>query len=431
MEKQVKKMGFWSIFLLGITGIIGSGIFLLPSQATAQVGVASIFVFIFDALLILCIALCFAKAATYFEKDGGPYLYAKDAFGDFVGFEVGFVTWAIRIIAEATMAVAFTTALSAIFPYFATVTGKMIVVTLFVVILAAMNIAGVGLSKIVINLVTVSKLVPLLLFIAVGIFFIKGANFTPIVPSAHISGHTWASVAMLLFYAFTGIEAVGVAAGDMKHPKRDIPRALISITLAVAVIYILIQTVSIGILGQSTLAKSAVPIQDAFATVAGGFGKSIVAAGTLLSTGGLLIASSYVTPRSGVALAEGDMMPKVVAKRNRRNAPWVAIVVSATLTLTIAYSGSFAQLALISAVSRFAQYIPTCLAVIVYSKTKKGMESSFHLPFGPIIPALAVIVSLYLLSQVKTENLLWGLGALGIAVPFYFLMKALNPKATE
>ena len=114
MENQkdvVKRMGFWSILLYGITGVIGSGIFLLPASGVQLIGAASIFVLIFDALLVIAIALCFANAASYFDRDGGPYLYAKDAFGGFIGFEVGFVTWAIRIIAEATMAVAFTTVL--------------------------------------------------------------------------------------------------------------------------------------------------------------------------------------------------------------------------------------------------------------------------------------------------------------------------------
>lgn len=119
-KKQVKPMGFWSMLLFGITAIIGSGIFLLPSSGVQLIGVASIFVLLFNALLVISIALCFAKAATYFDRDGGPYLYAKEAFGNFVGFEVSFVTWAIRLIAQATMAVAFTTALGSIFPYFAT-----------------------------------------------------------------------------------------------------------------------------------------------------------------------------------------------------------------------------------------------------------------------------------------------------------------------
>lgn len=418
-NKVVRPMGFWSMVLLGITGIIGSGIFLLPSAGTQLIGVASIFVLLFDALLVISIALCFAQAASYFDRDGGPYLYAKEAFGGFVGFEVGFVTWAIRIIAEATMAVAFTTALASIWSFAGTPAGKIVIATSVVVLLAAMNIAGVRLSKIVINTVTVAKLVPLVIFVAVGIFFIHGGHFTPLFPKGHYVSGSFGQAAVTLFYAFTGFE--GLAAGDMDNPKKNLPKAVFITTLVVAAFYILIQIVTIGILGAPTLSASSVPIQDAFASIAGDFGKALISAGTLLSTGGLLIASTYLTPRSGVALAENKMLPQVVAKRNRYNAPYVSIIISGIVVLLIAWSGTFTQLALISAISRFAQYIPTCIAVIVFTKTKVRNKDSFNLPLGWVIPIVAVLVSLWLLFQVQVPQLLWGLGALIVAVPFYFI----------
>lgn len=420
-KKQVKPMGFWSMLLFGITAIIGSGIFLLPSSDVQLIGVASIFVLLFDALLVISIALCFAKAATYFDRDGGPYLYAKEAFGNFVGFEVGFVTWAIRLIAQATMAVAFTTALGSIFPYFATQTGKMLLASILLIGLSATNIAGVNLSKILINTVTVAKLLPLILFVAVGIFFIKGNNFTPMFPGGEYVSGSFGQAAVTLFYAFTGFEGIVVAAGDMENPKKNLPKVVFLSILVVSLFYVLIQVVSIGILGPEAAAASSVPIQDAFERVAGGFGKALISAGTLLSTGGLLISSVYLTPRSGSALAENGMLPAVVAKRNRFNAPYVAIIISAIIVLAIAWSGTFSSLAMISAISRFAQYIPTCLAVLVFAKTKKEVTSSFTLPFGWFIPVLALLVSSWLLFQVSGEQLLWGLGALLVAVPFYFV----------
>lgn len=420
-KKQVKPMGFWSMLLFGITAIIGSGIFLLPSSGVQLIGVASIFVLLFDALLVISIALCFAKAATYFDRDGGPYLYAKEAFGNFVGFEVGFVTWAIRLIAQATMAVAFTTALGSIFPYFATQTGKMLLASILIIGLSATNIAGVNLSKILINTVTVVKLLPLILFVAVGIFFIKGNNFTPMFPGGEYVSGSFGQAAVTLFYAFTGFEGIVVAAGDMENTKKNLPKVIFLSILVVSLFYVLIQVVSIGILGPEAAAASSVPIQDAFERVAGGFGKALISAGTLLSTGGLLISSVYLTPRSGSALAENGMLPAVVAKRNRFNAPYVAIIISAIIVLAIAWSGTFSSLAMISAISRFAQYIPTCLAVLVFAKTKKEVTSSFTLPFGWFIPVLALFVSAWLLFQVSGEQLLWGLGALLVAVPFYFV----------
>lgn len=416
------QLGLISIILLGINGIIGSGIFLLPNQVASLMGTAGIFSLIFDALLAISIAMCFAQAATYYDEDGGPYLYAKDAFGDFVGFEVGFVTWAIQIIAEATMAVAFATALGATFPALANIWAKNITVTVLLGLMALMNIAGVKVSKIVNNIVTLSKLIPLLLFVTMGIFFIHGGNFTPLFPHGHYTAGHFGAAAVTMFYAFAGFERVVVAAGDMKNPKKNLPRALLIMVGIVLAFYLLIQTVCTGVLGASALGHTTAPIQTAFAKFAGGFGNSLVAAGTLLSTGGFLVASSYVTPRSGVALAEHHMMLSMIAKRNSKHAPYVAILISIGISILIAWSGQFGYLAQISAVSRFAQYIPTCLAVLVFRRTRATAADRFQLPLGPVIPVVAVAVSIWLLFQVTALQAVLGLGALIVAIPFYFLM---------
>jgi amino acid transporter len=134
------------------------------------------------------------------------------------------------------------------------------------------------------------------------------------------------------------------------------------------------------------------------------------------------VASSYVTPRSGVALAEHHMMPSMIAKRNSKHAPYVAILISIGISILIAWSGQFGYLAQISAVSRFAQYIPTCLAVLVFRRTRATAADRFQLPLGPVIPVVAVAVSIWLLFQVTALQAVLGLGALIVAIPFYFLM---------
>lgn len=128
-------------------------------------------------------------------------------------------------------------------------------------------------------------------------------------------------------------------------------------------------------------------------------------------------------PRSGVAMAENGIMPAIIGRRNRKNAPYVAIIISATISLLIAWSGTFETLAQISVVSRFAQYIPTCLAVIVFRYTRAQEPRTFKIPGGWLIPIVAVLVSIWLLIQVDVSQLLFGFGALLIAVPFYWIMK--------
>ncbi|MGL4730394.1 MAG: APC family permease [Clostridium sp.] len=424
-----KKIGFWSIVLLGINAIIGSGIFLLPNKAMDIIGPASLGVIIFDMLLVVSIAVCFAEVGGMFKKNGGPYVYAKEAFGDFVGFEVGFMKWAVSVIAWATMAVGFVTALSVVWPAAGQGMTKNLIVVGIIVGLGIINILGVSISKVLNNIITVGKLVPLIIFIAIGIFFIKGSNFTPVFPGGTYQSGSFGEAALLIFYAFTGFESIAVAAEDMENPEKNIPKAIITVMMIVSVIYILIQAVSIGILGEQ-LALTKTPVADASSVFLGSWGGMLVTAGTLISIGGINIAASFITPRTAVALAEDGLLPKALNKYNSKGTPYIAIIVTVLLTIPVALSGSFTKLAAISVVSRFAQYIPTCLAVLILRK-REDLKTSFRIPFGPVIPIVAVGVSIWLLCNSSMEKILWGLGGLVIGVPVYFLMTKMNKKSED
>lgn len=423
MSTETKnKFGFWSIVLLGINAIIGSGIFLLPNKAFSIIGPASIGVIFFDMLLVVSIALCFAEAGSMFKKNGGPYVYAREAFGDFVGFEVGFMKWAIGIIAWAAMAVAFATALEAVLPAVSNPVVKNSLVVAILVGLGIVNILGVNISKVMNNVITLGKLVPLVLFVAVGIFFIKGGNFSPVFPGGTYTGGSFGAAALLIFYAFTGFESIAVAAEDMENPQKNIPKAIIVVMLIVSLFYLLIMAVSIGALGPK-LANSTTPVADAAGMFMGPIGKSIVAAGTLISIGGINIAASFITPRSGVALAEDGLLPTAIASKGKFGTPTIAIIITVGLAIPLALSGTFDKLAAISVVSRFAQYVPTCLAILVLRKKRPDLEATFRVPFGPVIPIIAVVVSFWILTQATMDKILWGLGGLMVGIPVYLFMK--------
>ena len=418
-----KKLGLLSIILLGMNAIIGSGIFLLPNQAYSLVGKYSLGIILFDAVLVISIALCFAEASSLFKSNGGPYVYAKEAFGNFVGFEVGFIKWIVSMIAWATMSNAFATALGQVSPTMNTRPMQIIVMSSIIIILSAANLIGVSQTKWLNNIVTIFKLAPLLLFIAVGIFYIQGDNLA--ITTVHLTPSNFGKGAILLFYAFTGFESIAVAAEDMDNPQKNIPKAIILVMIAVSIFYFLIQLVAIGVLG-TKLADYQAPIQQAMNTMLGKTGLFIVAAGTLISIGGINIASSFITPRSAVALANDGLLPKFMAKKSKNNVPYWAIIITAIITLPIALSGSFTTLAAISVVSRFAQYIPTVLSIMVFRKTKAHAQRSFKVPFGITIPIIATITSIWLLFQATIEQLLLGFGGLIIAIPFYFIMRRLN-----
>jgi len=419
---STNKFGFWSIVLLGINAIIGSGIFLLPNMAYALTGTFSLAVIVFDMFLAVSMALCFAELSGLFRKNGGPYVYAKAAFGNFVGFEVGFMKAAVSIIAWAAMANGFATAISAIWPVAGDVFVKNAIIIFLISLLAILNILGVKISEVLNNIVTIGKLLPLIIFVAIGIFFMNGSHFVPFLPVENAENASFGAAALLIFYAFTGFESIATAAEDMDNPKKNLPRAIIMVMLIVSVFYLLIQTVSIGLLGPE-LARTDTPIATAAGLFLGPAGTVLISAGTLVSIGGINIASSFLTPRNLVAIADDKMLPPIFSRYNRFGTPYVAIAFSAFAAILIAVSGSFVQLAAISVVSRFTQYLPTCLAVIVLRRRNPDERSSLRLPFGSLIPIISVVVSIWLLVQSDPQKILMGLGGLVVGVPFYFLMK--------
>lgn len=415
------KFGLWSIVLLGINSIIGTGIFLLPNRAYALMGPSSLLILLFDAFLAGCLALCFAEVAGFFSRNGGPYLYAKAAFGDFVGYEVGVLKLVVTIIAWAAMAVGFATALGAAFPFFAGDTMKNLIAAVLIGGLTIMNIAGVKISKILNNLMTISKLVPLCVFIAVGLFFVNGSNFTPFVPT-HMADGAFANAAITMFFAYTGFEAIAVAAEDFKDPKKDLPRGIILTMIIVTIIYMLVVGISIGILGPD-LAVDKAPIQTAFGRAVGPVGAYFILLGTLFSMGGINLAESFIAPRACTSLAEDGMLPAFLNRRTSWGTPWASSVVVAILSILLAWSGSFTTLAAISAVSRFTQYLPMVLSVIVFRRKWKDRERTYKIPGGIFVPVVAFLTSLWMLSNAKPMQLVWGLGGILVIAPYYLVYK--------
>lgn len=422
------RFGFGSIVLLGINGVIGSGIFLLPGKAMDLVGPGSLFVYLFMTLVVLAVALCFAECAGRFERSGAAYVYAREAFGGFVGFQVGLLSWAIRIIAWAAMAMGFVTALATLWPPALLEPWRTMLVLAILLGLGLLNALGVRPTKLVNNVVTVGKLLPLLLFVAIGAWFIEGPRFVPMFPKG-FELDAFGTAALVIFYAFTGFESLAVGAEDMENPRRNLPRALLIVMVLCSVIYCLVQAIAVGTLGPA-LAKSTAPLADAASVFLGPGGKWLVALGTLVSIGGINVAASFGAPRTGVALAEDGLVPRRLAELNRFGTPYLSIAVTVALAIPVALSGSFVQLATISMVSRFAQYLPTCLAVLVLRR-RSDLPQGFRIPFGPVVPLLASAVCLWLLGKATKPQLLWGLGALALGVPLFFLMQYLRSRAVS
>lgn len=422
---QPSKFGLLSIVLLGVNTIIGSGIFLLPGIPMSLLGPASIFIFPLVSIVAIGIALCFAECAGRFNRNGGAYVYAREAFGEFVGFEVGLLKLTVNIIAWAAFAVGFVTALGQLIPPILHDPWYSISVCGFLMTLMMVQLNGVHCIKIVNNMLSIGKLIILGLFIAVGVFYIDFSNFTPLFPE-DMEISNIGSAALTVFFAFSGFESIAIAAEDMKNPTKNLPRAILIVLAVCSFIYFLFQVIAVGILGPD-LAHSASPIFDA-AGVVGGWAAWAMGIGTLLSIGGVAFAASYVTPRAAIALAQDKLLPQQICVLNSKGVPFWAIVIPGVLAIAIALTGSFVTLATISVLARLVQFLPTALAVLIFRR-RLAEKSLYHIPFGPLVPLLSIAFTLWLMSNAHFEELCWGAGALLAGIPLYWGMKFWNRRS--
>lgn len=400
VEKEADKFSLSGATLYGINAVIGSGIFLLPQTIYKDLGPASLLAIVFDVILVLLLAVCFAEVATRFDKNGGAFQYSKAAFGDFFGFIVGLLGWAVTIMAWAAMAAGFAKLLIMAFP---SLEGKNVWISCALVIaLSIINSMGIKTSKIFTITITIAKLIPIILFACCTLFFLKGGfdagNFTPFVrlPEGMTISKGIASTSMTIFYAFIGFEALPIVAGEMRDAKKNVPKAIVGSISIVSILYFLIIAGTIAMLGVGILQSNA-PVQDALREMIGPVGSWIVSIGALISILGLNMGDSLMIPRLGASIADEGLLPAAFARKNSKGAPIVAIIVSGILTILLLMSGTFEQLADLSVVFRFLQYIPTALAVIVLRRKEKQFKGSFRLPFGSTIPILATVVSVWML----------------------------------
>ncbi|MCZ0718001.1 APC family permease [Aerococcus kribbianus] len=429
--KESDKFSLSGATLYGINAVIGSGIFLLPRTIYQDLGPASLVAMAITAILVLLLAICFAEVAGYFDKNGGAYQYTKEAFGDYFAFVVGVLGWFVMILAWAAMAVGFSSLLVTAIP--ALDGWNKVISSLLIVGFSVMNLFGIKTSKIFTVTVTIAKLIPIIAFASLSIFFLKGGfdngSFTPFVqlnPELTLSG-AMASTALTVFYAFIGFETLPNVAGEMQNAKQNVPKAIISANSIVAVIYILIIAGTIAMLGRGILESDA-PVHDAFRMMVGPIGFWTISIGAVVSVFGLNMGESIMVPRFGAAIAQDGLLPKKLGELNKNGAPVVAIIFTGILTILLIMSGSFESLAELSVVFRFFQYIPTAIAVLILrkkvAKGGSGLEKpSFKVPGGAVIPIIAVIVSIWMVLAANPMNLVFAAIGFVVASVLYFVMK--------
>jgi basic amino acid/polyamine antiporter, APA family len=393
----VRGLRRWDLIAVAVNGIIGAGIFGLPSAVYANIGAYSLIAFVACAIVVTLIILCFAEVGSRFSETGGPYLYAREAFGSVAGFEVGWLMWLARLTAFAANCNLFVGYLSYFWPAANSGVTRVAVICSVVTALTAVNVVSIRDVAALTNLFTIAKLLPILLFIGAGLFFIRPEAYSFSEP---LQAGPFSASVLLLVYAFTGFEMAVIPAGEVRDPRRNMPIAILTAIGAVVVLYILIQVVCIGTLPE--LAASQRPLADASSRFLGSAGAGIISAGALLSIIPNLNVIILAGSRLPFAMAERRELPLILSRTHPRfRTPHVSIIVTAAIMLILTVWGTFLGALTISAIARLLAYAGTCAALPVLRRKTDAPAPMFRLKYGVAVAIASLALIAWLLSNTK------------------------------
>jgi len=418
-----RALGRWDLTAIGVNQVVGGAIFLMPAQVAAQIGGWSPIAFVAMGLASMSVALCFAEVGSRFEGTGGPYLYTRAAFGRFAAFEVGWMQWFTRASSQASIMAGIAVALGYYWP---AVTGGLrrgLVLTVVTAVLTWINVRGIRQSAWLVNALTIGKLLPLGLFILVGLAFVRPGQLTSLPP---ITAAQASTAALMLIFVYGGYDVVPVPAGEAIDPRRHVPFALVMTIVVVTSVMTLAQIVAQSVLPD--LAAHKTPIADAAAVMLGAAGALIVGIGSVVSMAGNNAGQVLSGSRMLFALAEHGELPAVFGRIHARfRTPANAIVFTSSVALALALSGSWEKIAIVSALARLVTYTGACAATLQLRRPEfadRVKPATFVVPLGPVIPAVAILVSLAVVAGASRLQLLGGAVALAVgAILFLFAPK--------
>lgn len=419
----VRAIGRYDLTAAVVNGVIGSGIFGLPAVIAAATGAGSPLVVAAAGIGIGLIALCFAEVGSRFREHGGVYLYTRTAFGEFVGFEVGWLLVWTRLLSAGANLNLFVLYLAELWPEAAAGAPRALVMTGLAATIAVTNVIGVRGAARAIDLFTIAKLAPLVLLIVLGLPQIEGGT----IAGQSVADPDWTEAVLIMVFAFGGFESALLPAGEMRDPKRDIAFALLTGLAIVAIVYLLVQVVVIGVVPDAASADA--PIAAVLDVLVGPAGLVLASVAAMVSVYGWATGATLAQPRVIYAMAERGELPRALAYVHPRfRTPAAAIVLFAGIGLALALAGSFAANATFAAIVRLVYYGLTAAALVALRR-QGGEAPGFHLKAGPIIAALAMGFCAWLLTTRSYEQLWILLALIAAGLPFYFVGRATRLKA--
>jgi Gamma-aminobutyrate permease and related permeases len=409
MKKFKKGIGFPSVVLLGINGVIGGGLFLLPSTMYKQGGQYVLLAIALAGISATLIAMHYAVMSSRIDEDGGAWVYTKRAFGHYPGFLVGWFGWLFGVITISAETAAFLKTLTGLVPAVGTPLVYNSLAIGIMLLLGVMNYFGTGIASRIDDASSLIKIgVILAVFIATVVWLLLGSTSQFSIAQAE-PVHDFSGAFGNAFYMFTGFSLIPIAAKEMKNPGKMLPRAILTVMLATTAIFVLMQVVAMTVLGDH-LAGSSLPVADIFNVILGRVGRTIIITGMMLSIIGVAIATSFNSPIELASMArERGFLPREFSRLNRYGAPVGAILLTIAISGGLILSGSYLFLIKLIVLSDFVQYLGTIFSSIKL-RGDATLPTGYKLPGGKWMTYLTIVVVAYLFTTFAFTTVLVGIG---------------------
>ncbi|MDH4054321.1 MAG: APC family permease [Gammaproteobacteria bacterium] len=414
-----RDIGIFGASFLALNAMIGSGIFALPGKVAVNAGLLSPWLFIVVGALFITVVLTFAELSSYYDRTGGPVLYATDAFGPLAGFSTGWAFYLSRMTAFAANANVMAIYLASLHDVFAGDTAKVVIITVATVGMTWANILGVRDGVRTMAVFTFLKITPLVLMILLGFQYVTGAT---LIPGGPLVVEELGGTTLLLIYAYIGFETVGVTAGETSNPKKTLPKAYVGTMLATTLLYFLVVLVFVSVIAPDNY--SSATLVDVGRTLAGPFGAIAITLAAVFSIGGNLASSMLAAPRIIFSMAENRMLPEWFGHIHSKYAtPDRSILLMGAMALFMALTGTFVKLAIASSVLRLLGYI-VCIASLPAVRRNADDDArarAFRLKGGYAVPFIALVICFWLLAQSEQHSWITVAVLLGVGWLFYAL----------
>jgi len=401
-SKLRREIRFIGASLLVLNAVIGAGIFALPGKVAANAGLLSPWLFLVVGALFLAVVLTFAELASYYDKTGGPVIYATEAFGAFAGFSTGWILFIARTAAFSANATVMATYLASLSDVFAGDVPRAVIISTIVIGLTWANVSGVRDGVRTMAVLTFLKVTPLLLLILLGLQHVTGST---LLPGAPFLVDELGSTTLLLIYAYVGFETIAVTAGETSRPRSTLPRALVRTVVVTGLLYFLIVLVFVSVIPANRYGEAT--LVDVGRSLAGPIGAVAITLAAVFSIGGNLAGSMLAAPRLVYSLAENRMLPGWFGHVHEKYAtPDRCILVMGGVAWILAMSGTFVKLAVASTVARLLAYILCIVSLPAVRRNASDAvrEQAYRLKGGYAIPVVALAICVWLLLQSKPES---------------------------